>query len=102
MFNLDNQFLIFYTGEATKSFFVALSWANVNFQKNGLTVKNQKKTKKKTQSEYTKIKKKNQKKNQKKKWITRNQKKKNQKNPQKKSLWEIIAIIKDTKKNVRY
>jgi len=28
--------------------------------------------------------------------------KKIKKNPQKKSLWEIIAIIKDTKKNVRY
>jgi len=34
--------------------------------------------------------------------IRKSKKKKIKKNPQKKSLWEIIAIIKDTKKNVRY
>ncbi len=42
---------------SNKKFSVALLQANVNFQKNGLTVKNQN-TKKKKKSEYTKIKKK--------------------------------------------
>ncbi len=50
------------TGEATKSFPLHSYKANVNFQKNGLTIKNQKKKSKKWKSEYTKIKKKNQKK----------------------------------------
>ncbi len=67
MLSLDNQFLILYTGEATKSFSVALLQANVNFQKNGLTVKNKKKSKKKYNPNLQKS-------------------KKNQKNPQKKSL----------------
>ncbi len=46
---------------SNKKFFVAFLQANVNFQKNGLTVKNKKKSKK-IQPEYTKIEKKNQKK----------------------------------------
>ncbi len=53
---------------SNKKFFVAFLQANVNFQKNGLTVKNKKKSK------NMKIQ------------IYKNQKKKNQKNPQKKSL----------------
>jgi len=42
MFNLDNQFLIFYTGEATKSFSLHSYEQMLTFKKNGLTVKKSK------------------------------------------------------------
>jgi hypothetical protein len=70
---------------SNKKFSVALLQANVNLQKNGLTVK--KKSKKKCKkNENPNIQK----------------SKKNQKKNLKRNLCEIIAIIKDTKKNVRY
>ena len=70
-----------WTGEATKSFTLHSYKQMLTFKKNGLTIK--------------KIKKKNNKKNEN---PNIQKPKKIKKNPQKKSLWEIIAIIKDTKK----